>query len=730
MKQLPTELTLLRQWCVAAGNGAPLNPRTGAFASPTDPDTWGTYEEALHLAAGKRHIGFVLSPTDEFTVIDLDNKLADPLTEAQLARHLAIVETFDTYTEISKSGRGLHIICRGKVPRGVRRDHVEIYSADRFMICTGEAWVNKPIVDRQELLDAMFEQMGGETAVAELTDEPEAFDDEAVKEMAGSATNAEKFLALWEGRWQDSYESQSEADYGLLSMLAFYSRSNAQVRRLFRESALGARAKAERDAYLNRALRKIRASAAPLVDLSHLLSPQGKAEPVREPVRPLQGLLTFPPGLVGKLAEHAMESSIRPVREVALCAALALCAGISGRAYNVSGTGLNMMMIVLARTGSGKEGAATMIDSMMAKVQLQVPMASRFIGPGAFASGQALIRSLDLSPCWVSVLGEFGLTLQQMCAADAQPALVQLKKVLLDLYTKSGSNKVLRASVYSDTDKNTKMIVAPAVTVLGESTPDAFFAGLREEHVAEGLLPRFSIVEFDGERPPRNPDAFCEPPPELVEHVVSLAEVALRSEQNGIHTNVVMDEEARALMHEFDVEADYHINKGQNEVELQLWNRAHLKALKLAALVAVGCGNLEEPVITLEVATWAVEFIRRDVATVLSRFASGSVGGGEQRLEQHVRAAIQSYLAMEPEQRKAYRVPESLLDLPIVPYHFLRRRLFGTATFRNDKRGAAVALEKVLLDMEKAEVLLCVGPAQAKEQFGVRSPVYTMGPTW
>src|SRR5690606_21901645 len=141
-----------------------------------------------------------------------------------------------------------------------------------------------------------------------------------------------------------------------------------------------------------------------------------------------------------------------------ISAAIALVAGIIGRSYNISGTGLNQYIILLAKTGAGKEGAATGIENLVSAVRPIVPMVDRFIGPSAFASGQALIKVLDEQPCFVSILGEFGLTLQQLCDPRANSAQVMLRKVLLDLYNKSGWNKVLRSSVYSDTSKNTKLI--------------------------------------------------------------------------------------------------------------------------------------------------------------------------------------------------------------------------------------------------------------------------------
>ena len=49
---------------------------------------------------------------------------------------LEIVRYFDSYTELSATGSGLHIIVRGEVPNR-RKGEVEVYSSKRFFTVTG-----------------------------------------------------------------------------------------------------------------------------------------------------------------------------------------------------------------------------------------------------------------------------------------------------------------------------------------------------------------------------------------------------------------------------------------------------------------------------------------------------------------------------------------------------------------------------------------------------------------
>src|SRR5687768_16048090 len=115
LHNVPAELKALRQWVLAGPEKEPINPHTGGRANVNDPATWGSYEEAYRAARGGR-LGFVISANDPYCLIDIDNKLTNPATEAQQARQQKVLEAFNSYTERSVSGRGYHIIIRGKIP--------------------------------------------------------------------------------------------------------------------------------------------------------------------------------------------------------------------------------------------------------------------------------------------------------------------------------------------------------------------------------------------------------------------------------------------------------------------------------------------------------------------------------------------------------------------------------------------------------------------------------------
>ena len=141
-KNIPEQLSARPQWVVWRAVGekpdkVPYSVRTGYKASSTDLMTWSTFEEALEAYEKGEYagLGFVFSSGDPYTGIDLDNCVD---AEGEIALWaLEIVHYFDSYTELSATGTGLHIIVRGDVPNR-RKGNVEVYSSKRFFTVTGQ----------------------------------------------------------------------------------------------------------------------------------------------------------------------------------------------------------------------------------------------------------------------------------------------------------------------------------------------------------------------------------------------------------------------------------------------------------------------------------------------------------------------------------------------------------------------------------------------------------------
>ena len=73
-----------------------------------------------------------------------------------------------------------------------------------------------------------------------------------------------------------------------------------------------------------------------------------------------------------------------------------------------------------------------------------------------------------------------------------------LRRILLALYGKSGHGNTVQPSIYADAAKNTDTIISPSVSLLGESTQTRFFEIIDEDLIAEGFIPRWTIIEYNG----------------------------------------------------------------------------------------------------------------------------------------------------------------------------------------------------------------------------------------
>lgn len=151
---LPSELKTEKAWVNVWNNSKlPMQSTIRKAASSTLPETWSSYEEAA--AAVKRGtydgIGYVFHDTG-LVGIDIDAGFEDCFLSG-LA--IDIIGHCGSYTEKSRSGRGVHILVKGDLPFNGRnnRQGVEIYKSGRYFIMTGNTLLYPEIIVNQEAID-------------------------------------------------------------------------------------------------------------------------------------------------------------------------------------------------------------------------------------------------------------------------------------------------------------------------------------------------------------------------------------------------------------------------------------------------------------------------------------------------------------------------------------------------------------------------------------------------
>lgn len=153
-EQIPEEIKKLDQWvCAWSDSKCPMKAYEPSAASSTNPETWADFETAeASVAAGYYdHLGFVFA-NNGLVGIDIDKGFEDGLM-TDLCKD--IMSACMSYTEVSKSGRGVHILVRGTLPFSGRNNMggVEIYQSGRFFITTGKVLGFEHIIENQAGID-------------------------------------------------------------------------------------------------------------------------------------------------------------------------------------------------------------------------------------------------------------------------------------------------------------------------------------------------------------------------------------------------------------------------------------------------------------------------------------------------------------------------------------------------------------------------------------------------
>lgn len=252
---IPEELKSLKQWCVwkyEERNGKttkiPYDPNTLNHAKSNDEQTWAdldTARQVLH-ETDANGLGFFFKPP--YMGIDLDD-VAEDIERFKQGQHTNNIvsefyNTLKSYGEISPSGKGIHIILKGRVPdTKKRRNNVEMYDKGRFFTMTGdtlgkyknvteanleklyEKYINPPKnnVIQHQFKEVSFHELNESEIINKILD----------------SKQAELFKALMNDDWQDLYPSQSEADIALANILAFWcAKDFRKMDSIFRQSSL------------------------------------------------------------------------------------------------------------------------------------------------------------------------------------------------------------------------------------------------------------------------------------------------------------------------------------------------------------------------------------------------------------------------------------------------------------------------------------------------------------
>ena len=259
IKNIPAKLKSDCRFCVwkfekrsGQKTKMPYNPANGDRARINDLRTFADFKTTLMAYAMGGYDGIGIAVGSGIGAFDIDHGIREDGTLNDTAA--AVLSIFPTaYVEKSPSGKGL----RGFF--GVPEDFVydktvyyinnrskglEVYmpgATNRFVTVTGDVYRTGEIPNDETAMTTLLDSLMKRNKQVQNTQlrHHSYLDDDAVIAHAEEANNGDKFKRLFAGDWEDLYDSQSDADMALLSILAFWCGCDEeQMDRIFRTSGL------------------------------------------------------------------------------------------------------------------------------------------------------------------------------------------------------------------------------------------------------------------------------------------------------------------------------------------------------------------------------------------------------------------------------------------------------------------------------------------------------------
>lgn len=257
----------------------PYNAKTGGKAMPNNDSTWCDFDTAVKGVEkyGLDGIGIMFGKA-KLVGIDIDHCIDENGKISDMAKE--IIESVNSYTELSPSGTGIHILAYGSIPESKKLPHIEVYDKTRYITLTGHLYEGKLRTMKkaevtQPALDAVWEKYvapykveaqqrasAGATVLQEVDFDAmqEVFtDEEILKKIDKSPRMKGKFDRLREGKapfewddvtkeytdkvnpiWyrEDGTVDASRIENAFCKMLAFFKATPAQIDRIYRQSPL------------------------------------------------------------------------------------------------------------------------------------------------------------------------------------------------------------------------------------------------------------------------------------------------------------------------------------------------------------------------------------------------------------------------------------------------------------------------------------------------------------
>jgi hypothetical protein len=190
----------------------------------------------------------------------------------------------------------------------------------------------------------------------------------------------------------------------------------------------------------------------------------------------------------------------------------------------------------------------------------------------------------------------------------------------------------------------------------------------------------------------RMSELFIEPPKQLIDNLLTLSKVVNDLERQDQRRIVNETVEAKRFQLEYQQRYSQRVCSDRDNPVAKIWHRAHLRLLRLGALLAVGC-NPDEPLVTFDHYKWSETLIDHGVNVLAHKFNRGETGNNSDRYNQLalMKKVLKEYFLStwnETTAKRYKRINEQMHQMRAIPRSSLQPLVMTYGCFKRDHNAA------------------------------------------
>lgn len=329
------------------------------------------------------------------------------------------------------------------------------------------------------------------------------------------------------------------------------------------------------------------------------------------------------PGVLGQVETWINATSRKPQPLFATQAALAFAAAVMGRRFVTTQRNWpSLFFLNIGKSASGKEHGKWAVETLLEECGLH-----KLIGPANYTSNSGVLSALVSQPSHISIIDEFGKALEAASVRNNARAASALTMMMEAWGRADGTIRPQGFSTFgmssADADKLTQRSVRnPALSVLAMSTPETFFEAVGSSAARDGFLNRFLIVESDIGRQVGKHAGNAPVPQSVIDWASEIHAVVTMQDIDAPHNLaanprvIPFSRGSLDLFNQFEHECVALMDANEDAGLAEMFGRSNEMAMRLALILAVGCGRNE---INEHDASWAIKYVSHNATRTVER---------------------------------------------------------------------------------------------------------------